>query len=72
MNINGNLIRPETLAQMAAEIGMDFATHNMETGGMDFHSEAAAAAWHEVYDALAQLVGTDKADQMITEAEYRA
>ena len=72
MNINGNLIRPETLAQMAAEIGLDFATHNMETGGMDFDTEEAKAAWHEVYNALARNVGTDKADQMITEAEYRA
>jgi len=72
MNINGNLIRPYTLAQMAAEIGMDFATHNTETGGMEFESEAAQAAWHEVYNALARNVGTDKADQMITEAECRA
>ncbi len=72
MNLNGNLIRPCTLAQMAAEIGLDYAIHNTETGGMDFESEAAQAAWHEVYNALAQIVGNDEADRMITEAEYRA
>lgn len=72
MNIPSNLIRPDTLAQLAAEIGIDHSNGNNETGGMEFHSEAAAAAWHEVYNALARNVGTDKADQMITEAEYRA
>ena len=72
MNINGNLIRPYTLAKLAAQIGQDYATHSPETGGMDFDTEEAKAAWYEVYNTLTGIVGSNQADLMITEAEYRA
>jgi hypothetical protein len=72
MNINGNLIRPYTLAKLAAQIGQDFATRNPETGGMDFDTEGAQEAWHEVYNTLIGIVGFNQADLMIAEAEYRA
>ncbi len=57
-------LRPETLAQIIAELLADHADEDCATG-YDFHTEAAAAAYSDVLTTGRRRCGEDKFHQLV-------